>query len=240
MRSFAFILLLAFTACSESDYSLGGVCVSEEDGFDIEAVSTLQDAAGYPDNRDAIVLSYDDSALGPEETWRVTHVELLAMVPEWVFDSYEGGDVLRVDIWDGDHPVGTGDWFVEQAIDPSSLQWERVTLSPDAFWAGTRNELDQRRAWMSFDFSDVIPETGMQSNSYTVGITWGSRGLPTIGYSNFNLACSANYTDYGDGTWTLNSADGDGDECSWPMMRIGVETRTEDDGECDGQTIVAQ
>ena len=76
----------------------------------------------------------------------------------------------------------------------------------------------------------------MTSGRYTVGISWGSRGLPTIGYSNFNLACSANYTDYGDGNWTLNSADGDGDECSWPMMRVGIETRTADDGTCSGET----
>lgn len=236
MRVLTAFSCVALLGCSESDYSIGQVCIADETGFDINAVSTLQDAAGYPDNRDAIVLSYDDSAIGAGESWRVTRIDLLAMVPEWVFGEYPGGDVLRVDIWDADHPESYGDWYVEQAIDPGSLDWERVTLPYDAFWAGTRDELEQRKAWWSFDFSNVIPESGMTSGRYTVGISWGSRGLPTIGYSNFNLACSANYTDYGDGNWTLNSADGDGDECSWPMMRVGIETRTADDGTCSGET----
>lgn len=236
MRSLLPALFLVSIACSESDYAIGTVCIEDADGFDIEAVSSLQDAAGYPDNRDAVVLHYDTSALSPDTTWRVTQVELLAMVPEWVFNDYEGGDVIRVDIWDASAPSGEGHWYVEQAISPRDLDWERVTLSNDAYWASLRNELDQRRAWMTFDFSGLVPEDGMNSADYTVGVTWGNRGLPTIGYSNFNLACSANYTDYGDGTWTLNSADGDGDECSWPMMRVGIETRTVDAGECDGTT----
>ena len=127
-----------------------------------------------------------------------------------------------------------GDWAVDVEIDPDSLDWQPVTLSQDAFWASARNELEQHQAWMSFDFTDVIPEEGMTSGRYTVGVAWRNNGLPTIGYSNFNLACSANFTDYGDGRWELNSADGDGAECSWPMMRVSVETRTVDDGTCDG------
>jgi hypothetical protein len=234
MRVYCVLFGLSLMGACASDYSLGQMCVADDAGFDIEGVSTLQDAAGYPANRDAVVLDFDDSQLLEDESWRVTKVELLAMVPDWVFDDYEGGDTLRVEIWDADRPDGQGHWSIDAPILPAMLDWEGVTLAQDAYWAGARNELQQQRAWMSFDFSEIIPESGMTSNRYTVGVGWSQNGLPTVGYSNFNLACSANFTDYGDGRWTLNSADGDGDVCSWPMMRVSVETRTLDDGSCEG------
>lgn len=233
MRYSMFLLPVALSACA-SDYAISQVCVASSDAFDVEEVSRLQDAAGYPSNRDAVVLDFDNTGMTEEESWRVSRVDLLAMVPDWVFDSYDGGDAIRVEIWDSAQPEGTGQWAVDVEIDPSTLDWEPVSLTPDAFWAGARNELEQHKAWMSFDFSEVIPEEGMTSSSYTVGVAWRSNGLPTIGYSNFDLACSANYTDYGDGRWELNSADGDGEECSWPMMRVNIETRTIDDGNCMG------
>ena len=229
------MLIFALLACS--DYAVTNVCVEEGGAFDIEAVSTLQDAAGYPGARDAVNLEYDASALAEGESWRITGVEVLAMVPEAVFNRYQGGDVLRVDIWDAGRPHDEGDWSVEQAIDPATLDWTSVTLPRDAYWAGQRDELEQRRAWMSFDFSELTPITGMESGQYAVAVSWGSEGLPTIGYSNFNLPCNRNWTDYGDGTWTLNSADGDGAECSWPMLRVNVETRTADDSTCTGETV---
>lgn len=229
------MLLLALLACS--DYAVTNLCVEEGGAFDIEEVSTLQDAAGYPGARDAVVLGYDDSALGDGESWRITRVDVLAMVPEAVFDRYEGGDVLRVDIWDAERPRDDGDWSVEQAIDPGALEWAPVMLPPDAYWAGQRDELAQRRAWMPFDFSGVTDVEGMASGRYAVSVSWGVKGLPTIGYSNFNLACDQNWTDYGDGAWTLNSADGDGAECSWPMLRVRVETRTLDDDTCTGESV---
>ena len=233
MRLCLLLALPTLVACS-SDYALGQMCIEDSSGFDIDEVSRLQDAAGYPSNRDAVALSFDDTTLAEGETWRVTQVELLAMVPEWVFNDYTGGDTLRVEIWDADRPEGQGDWSVEVTLDPDSLDWEPVTLTQDAYWASARNELEQRQAWLTFDFTDVIPEEGMTSSEYVVGVAWRNNGLPTIGYSNFNLACNANFTDYGDGQWTLNSADGDAAECSWPMMRIAVETRTVDDGTCEG------
>lgn len=229
------MLLMMMLACS--DYAVTNLCVEEGGAFDIEEVSTLQDAAGYPDARDAVVLQYDASALAEGESWRVTRVDVLAMVPEAVFDRYAGGDVLRVDLWDAGRPEGDGTWSVEQAIDPAALEWDAVTLPPDAYWAGQRGELQQRRAWMPFDFSEVTDVAGMTSGRYAVSVSWGEKGLPTIGYSNFNLACSQNWTDYGDGAWTLNSADGDGAECSWPMLRVRVETRTLDDGGCTGESV---
>ena len=229
------MIIFLLMGCS-TDYAIKQFCVEEGGAFDIEAVSTLQDAAGYPDSRDAVVLDYDTSGLGDEGTWRITGVELLAMVPERVFDRYDGGDVLRVDIWDADRPTADGHWWVEQAIDPSVLDWEAITLPDDAYWAGQRRELQQRRAWMPFDFKEITDEAGMTGSTYTVAVSWQGAGLPTIGYSNFDLGCDRNWTDYGDGRWTLNSADGDGQECSWPMLRVEVETRVPADGACGGTT----
>jgi len=231
----AMLILLSLLACS--DYAVKSVCVEAGGAFDIEAVSTLQDAAGYADARDAVVLDYDDSAIGPDDTWRITRVDVLAMVPERFFEVYEGGDVLRVDVWDAERPEGDGAWFVEQAIDPSALNWETVTLPSDANWASQTGDFAQRRAWMPFDFTELTDVEGMTAGRYTVSVSWGREGLPTIGYSNFNLACSQNWTDYGDGQWTLNSADGDGAECSWPMLRVEVETRTVSDESCSGESV---
>jgi hypothetical protein len=230
------LLLLSLVACG-SDYSVTNMCLGQGSGFDVEEVSTLQDAAGYPGARDAVVLQFDDSGIGEGESWRVTGVELLVMVPEWVFNDYDGGDKISVNVWDAERPRGEGDWTVTEAIDPGSLDWEKVTLPRDAYWASQRDELEQRRAWMHFGFADVVPEAGMTSSTYTVAVSWGNKGLPTIGYSNFNLACDQNWTDYGDGSWTLNSADGDGQSCSWPMMRVSVETRTLSDGACEEGTV---
>ena len=230
------MLLLSLLACAP-DYAVKNICVEEGSGFDIEEVSVLQDAAGYPDSRDAVVLHYDTASLGPTDTWRITQIELLAMIPERYFDSYTGGDVLHVDVWNQDHPEGKADWSVGVAIDPATLDWSPLTLPADAYWAGQRGELKQEQAWMPFDFASVIPETGMASGDYSVAVTWASEGLPTIGYSNFNLPCNRNWTDYGDHTWVLNSDDGDKDTCSWPMMRVQVETRTADDGTCEGTSI---
>jgi len=222
-----------------SDYAVSTVCVEQSDGFNIEEVSVLQDAAGYPSNRDSIVLNRNVGALQDGESWRITHVDVLAMVPEWVFNDYSGGDVLTVELFDGGNPNDVEPYVVSQAIDVDALDWERLELPYDAHWAGLRGELEQRKAWMRFDFSDVVPESGLTSEDYTVGVAWGSKGLPTIGYSNFNLDCSKNYTDHGSGAWDLNSDDGSAMDCSWPMLRVGVESRlyTED---CNGESVAVE
>ena len=219
-----------------SDYSVSNICVEKSDGFNIEEVSVLQDAAGYPSNRDSIVLNRNVGELQSGESWTLTRVDVLAMVPEWVFNDYSGGDVLTVEVYDGANPNEAEPYVVSQAIDVDALEWEALTLPPDAHWAGIRGELDQRKAWMSFDFSNVIPESGITSEEYTVGISWGSKGLPTIGYSNFNLDCAKNWTDHGTGGWDLNSEDGSSLDCSWPMLRVGVESRLFTQS-CDGETI---
>jgi hypothetical protein len=230
------MLTLLLFACA-SDYSVHELCVEHEEGFDIEAVSVLQDAAGYPGSRDAVTLRLDP---GPEvEAWRVARVEVLAMVPAWAFDDYDGGDVLQIDVFDGSDPRDDAHYSVRQPIEPDELDWEPVELPPDAHWAGLRGELVQRQAWMSFDLSGEIPEEGLQSETTTIGVTWGDRGLPTIGYSNFNLDCGANWTDYGDGRWEANGADGDQMECSWPMLRVELETRSYADS-CTGASAAVE
>jgi hypothetical protein len=233
----AWSMLMVTVGCS--DYSVSTLCVEKGSGFDIEEVSVLQDAAGYPDNRDAVVLERSIGELQTGESWNITHIDVLAMVPEWVFGDYSGGDVLTIELYDADSPVGAEPFRVSRAIDVDALEWEKLRLPETAFWAGIREELDQRKAWMRFDFEGVIPEGGLNSAQYTVAVSWASKGLPTIGYSNFNLDCGKNWTDYGDGAWELNSADGDGSECSWPMLRVGVETRTFAE-DCDGESVALE
>jgi hypothetical protein len=222
-----------------SEYSVSNICVEKSDGFDIEEVSVLQDAAGYPSNRDAVVLSRNVGTLNDGESWTITRVDVLAMVPEWAFNDYSGGDVLTVELYDSESPRESEPYVVSQAIDVDALEWEKLRLPETAFWAGLREELDQRKAWMSFDFSDVVPAGGIQSEAYTVGVSWGSKGLPTIGYSNFDLDCSKNWTDHGEGTWDLNSEDGSSMDCSWPMLRVGVESRLFTKA-CEGETLVVE
>jgi len=226
------LLILALIGCSQ-DYGVREICVEQQEGFDIEAVSLLQDAAGYPGARDAVTLELEPG--DAVETWTVTQVEVLAMVPEWAFDTYGGGDVLQIDLFDGPDPRSDTHYSVSQAIDVDALDWEPVRLPDDAYWAGLRGELDQRQAWMRFDFTDVLPDEGLRSPVTTMGVTWSGSGLPTIGYSNFNLDCGSNWTDYGDGVWEANGADGDRLECSWPMIRVDLETRSYDET-CAGDT----
>ncbi len=216
-------MVLFLLACAP-DYAVHEICVDHEDGFDIEAVSVLQDAAGYPGSRDAVTL--DLAPEGDIESWTVSSVEVLVMVPEWAFERYQGEDVLQLDVFDGDDPREDPHYSARMPVDMDALEWEKVRLPPDAYWAGLRDELDQRQAWMRFDLSEALPEEGLSAERTTLGVTWGDKGLPTIGYSNFNLDCGLNWTDYGDGRWEANGADGDQMECSWPMMRVQLETRS--------------
>lgn len=52
---------------------------------------------------------------------------------------------------------------------------------------------------------------------------WDGHGFPNVGYSNFELDCVKSWTDHGQGSWKRNS----GQDCSWPMLKIGVESWTE-------------
>jgi len=217
--TFAFVC--ALSACSE--YDLKRLCVEVNDGFDIEEVSVLQDAAGYPGAQDAIILNHDASGLGPDSSWRVVSVDIMPMFSDWALDFYGDDALITVKVWDGSDPTASTPWEVTKRIVKSDLSWADVTLPSDSATAGSTGSFDQKWAWANFDFSDVIPDTGMNSEDYLVGITWNTLGIPAVGYSNFNLACDKNWTDWGSG-WQLNSTTASAEECSWPMLQVGIET----------------
>ena len=224
----ALIAPLFSLGCAQD--SLSQWCTFDESSFDIEEVSVLEDALGEMNVHDAIVLEYDTSSLSAEATWRVGTVEALIMVPQSQFDSYPDNITLTVEVFDAADPRVTTPWVVEQTLDKGALNWETVTLtSPDL-----AAEYQQMQAWWSFDFTGVIPEAGMTSSTYMVGLYWRAGALTTVGYSNFNRPCDRNWTDYSDGFgWILNSERYNGlglvdpNSCNWPMLRVNVEVREE-------------
>lgn len=216
------LTLVATIACS--DYEIKELCVDKNNAFDVEEVSVLQDAAGYPGVRDAIVMDFDSGDFAADEGWRVVTVELLVMIPSWQFNSYGDNQPLTVEIYDADNPNTTTPWVVTQTIRSDDWHWREVTLPYDAAIAGQDGNYDQMRAWVSFDFSDTIPESGMTSDRYLVSVSWNPTSTLAVGYSNFNLACDKNWTDWGDG-FVLNSTTANANECSWPMFTLELETR---------------
>ena len=229
-RILSFFLCVGLLGCAED--SLTFVCINEDATFDIEEVSTLEDTMGLANGHDAVVIDYDDENLPPGGTWRVSSVDVLLMIPASQFDYYPTNIRLGIEVFDGSSPTNTVPWYVEQTIDTSTLQWTTVNLSsPDRAL-----ELTQFQAWWTFDFSETIPETGMQSTTFVVGAAWSQNSLPTIGYSNFNRPCNRNWTRYDDLTgWVLNSEREDPfglidpSSCNWPMLRVNVEERHEAD-----------
>ena len=220
--------LLSLMGCGED--TLWQVCVSTEGTFDIEEVSVLEDAMGLPSGHDAVIVDYDTSELPEGASWRVASVDVLMMIPAASFESYSNEVKLAIEVFDAASPVGQQAYVVEQTLDKTSLTWEDVTLTnPQETW-----DLQQKRAWWTFDFSDAIAETGMSSTTFVAGVYWKYGGAPTVGYSNYNRPCDRNWTDYGDGTgWVLNSErDGgvglfDPNSCNFPMLRVNVEVREE-------------
>lgn len=220
---------MSFTlGCAED--SLGRWCTFDDSSFDIEEVSVLEDAMGEVNVHDAIVIDYDVSSLAETATWRVGSVDALIMVPQSQFEQYPDSITLAVEVFDASSPTLATPWVVEQVLNKADLVWEDVTLtSPDL-----QTELTQKQAWWSFDFTDVIPESGMTSTTYVVGLYWRAGNLPSVGYSNFNRPCDRNWTDYSDGLgWILNSERFTGlgtpqpNSCNWPMLRVNVEVREE-------------
>jgi hypothetical protein len=220
-------LLLASTMIGTgcSDYELKNLCTQRGEGFDIEEVSVLQDVANYPNNRDGVILSFDDSGFASDESWRPVTIEVMVMLSIWDFDGYDDTSVVGIEVYDADNPLESEPYRLEQTLVRADLEWQDITLPYDAAIAGQLMDYEQKRAWMSFDFSDTIPDSGMESTEYLVSVTWDSSGYPAIGYSNFNLACDKNWTDYGDGAYVLNSTEAGRDECSWPMFRMELETQ---------------
>ena len=225
-------LLLSATLVACAEDTLSFVCINEDASFDIEEVSSLEDTMGLSGGHDGVVINYDDSALPPGGSWRVGSVDVLLMIPASQFDYYPTNIRLGIEIFDGDSPATTRPWYVEQTVDTSALEWTTVNLSnPDR-----ASERTQLQSWWRFDFSEAIPETGMQSTTFVVSAAWTESSLPTIGYSNYNRPCDKNWTKYDDLTgWVLNSERGNlfgatnPNSCNWPMLRVNVEERHEAD-----------
>lgn len=190
--------------------------------FDIEEVSTLEDAFGglwetsEVVSHDAVVLWFDTCALPPEASWRVEVVEVLAMIPVSEFDDYPDDVRLAIEVFDGVRPDELEPFTLTQTLRIDELEWTRETLTDPA----TTDYLDFYAAWWAFDFTDVIVE-GMDNTRITVGVWWpDTTDYPLVGYSNFNLSCERNWTVHGDGPWQHNSDVSD--LCSWPMLRVEV------------------
>ena len=119
------------------------------------------------------------------------------------------------------------------SIKPSEIRlgMERSHAALRSATAGQTGDFDQMSAWIKYDFLSQIPEEGMTSDQYLVSVAWGNVSNLAVGYSNFNLACDKNWTDWGDG-FVLNSTTAGANECSWPMFRLELETRRYADN-CD-------
>ncbi len=195
-------------------------CDDEGVVFDVDSVSTLQDAFGLPMVRDGLTLEGPSTADG----WRPTTVEVMVMFPAWYFDWYGDENSISIEIYPSSSPQGQH-WRIDQRVRKANLDWADLRLPADADWSG--DERDQVAAWLSFDFSDQIEPGALTSPDLFVSVGWDGLGYPNVGYSNFELPCAANWTDYGDGSWRQNS----GTDCSWPMMRISYERIVPED--CD-------
>ncbi len=200
-------------------------CVEGSTAFDIEEVSTLQDAFGLPRVRDGLTLAVDAGNIDGGRTWRPVAVKILVMYPEWYFDFYDDSNALTVNFYPSANPTGSSAISRTVQIRRDDLSWEALRLPPDADWSG--DDRDQMAAWLEFDLRDVVPSSGYTSTDYFVSLGWDSMGFPNVGYSNFELNCPQNWTDYGNGSYVQNS----GQDCSWPMLKIEIETLSP--GDCE-------
>ena len=203
-------------------------CVSEETDFDIEEVSVLEDAFGLPNLRDAIVLEYDASHLQAGETWRVRSVDVLAMIPDILFQYMDDSEELTIEVYDAASPLGTAPYVKRQNLPISQMQWETINLPGSSIGSF-------KRAWWRFDFGSIIPTSGMHSSQYIVGIHWPASGEPTVGYSNYNRACDKNWTNSGAGFFLNSNTESSlgNERCSWPMLRVNIENRRYTEEICD-------
>ena len=231
----ALIFPLAFAAgCS--DYTIHRTCDSTEPSFDIEEVSTLEDAAGGDDLwwwADAVVLDYDTESLPEGGAWRVLSIDVLAMIPQSQFDNYPTEQELAVEVYSQGEPDTSEPWWdLTQTLEPSLLDWEQHTLTQPTELA---TETDYHRAWWRFDFSELTYGQGAQNPEFVVGIRWPDESGPEVAYSAFNRPCDRNWTVFaGESQWEHNSdqplGPSQSDGCSWPMFRVntGVTWEAED------------
>ena len=208
-------------------------CTDAFIAFDIEEVSTLQDAVSYSVanwTHDAVVLHFDDTQLTSEQTWRVSAVEILVLISEAHFNYFTDGQEISIIVFDTDNPNTSQPWIMTKEIVRSEHNWIDYILPQDAWHAGLYGEFSQKGMWLRFDTTTLIPISGMGSNNFIVGVMWPPPGMVKVGYSNFNQDCEKNWSDYGSG-WELNSENPEYFGCSWPMLRVEIETRSS--GDCD-------
>jgi len=217
-------------------------CSEVVTAFDIEEISSLQDAVSphlasihplgmyNPWYRDALILDYTVPEAGEGESWRISAVYALVMVASDRFALFADGLPLTVEVFDGADPTLVPGWASTQPVVKGDLEWSDYTLPFDSAISGSFSEWTQKGAWMRFDMTEVIPETGMSSDQFVVGIQWETLSQVAVGYSNFNRDCDRNWTEWEVGTgWNLNGAPGDPPGCSWPMLRVEIEhSYTED------------
>ena len=233
MRIWTTASVLLFWGCSY-DTKFDGIeieegsvieCTEELNAFDIEDVSTLQDAMSETMGncqKDAVMIDFGQEGINSDVTWRVSAVDILIMIPEEKVSMFQDGQLMRVEVFDSNDPREVEPYIQEMEVNRVDLQWTLYTLPEDAAHASQTGEYNQYGAWLRFDFLDIIPETGMNSRRFVVSVDWPDPGEVAVGYSNFNRSCAANWTDYGEG-WVLNSERAGDYQCSWPMLRVQEE-----------------
>ncbi len=218
-------------------------CSEVVTAFDIEEVSELQDAVSpfladletatgiyRPWYRDALILDYNVPDLGEGESWRISAVYVLVMVATGRFDSFPDGLPLTVEVFDAPDPRAVPGWTVTETVQKSDLTWDNYALPFDAAISGSFSEYTQKGSWLRFDMTDVIPDTGMTSDQFVVGIQWEELSQVAVGYSNFNRDCARNWTELELGSgWNLNGEPGEVPRCSWPMLRVEIEHKYNED-----------
>jgi hypothetical protein len=240
MRWSALVLLVFALGCSDYNFSAAPEretpaapevpepdddCIESSTAFDIEEVSELQDAFGLPLVQDGLMLGLGAGAIDGDQTWRPVAVKVLVMYPDWYFEFYDDSNELTVNFYPQATPTVAAPLSKTVVIKKSELQWEEILLPANADWSG--DDREQMAAWLTFDLRDVVPESGYTTDEYFVSLGWDTMGFPNVGYSNFELNCPQNWTDYGTGAYVQNS----GQDCSWPMMKIEIEVLSP--GDCD-------
>lgn len=220
-------------------------CTEVVTAFDIEELSTLQDAFSpamtldprvssfvQPWVRDALALRFDTPALEEDATWQLSAVDVLVTYPNDEFAAYPDGELLTVEIFEGSDPRVGRSWSVTQPVYSDTLEWDDYALPFDSALAGTLGDYLQKGAWLRFDLTDEIGAEDLSPDNIVVGVRWEPLSRVAVGYSNFNRACDQNWTEYAAGSgWVLNSVTDDGSGCSWPMMRVELSSSYTDDCE---------
>ena len=237
------LILLPFLSLACSEYELSQMCTDDEPAFDIEDVSTLEDASGSQFGwfvADGVMLDVPDyGSLTDGSQWRVVSVDVLLAVPA---SQYEGtanqptawdSAELQVDIIDGSDPNDTTakKWSNQQQVSPGILDWETHRFDD---MSGLASELDYYTAWWRFGFAADTSGEFIEGDQYFVGLVWPDYDHPEVGYSYFNRPCAANWqVNDGDDYWTQNSTtSSDADSCSWPMLRVNTEVSWESEDGC--------